>query len=304
MSSINLAAIAKLLQPGLYSLTGEYRMLPMQWGTVFDKGPVSDKAQETSVETRLFGLAQLQAEGQAVNFDNNAGNRFAYNTVHFGVGAGFIMTRNALKDNLYKDQFRPNTAGLRISFQQTKEIFGANILNGATTYNAAIGGDGVALCSTAHVIDAGTVANRPTVDVELSEAALEAADGTIGNFKTGAGLKVGIVARKLIVPRALRFTAQRILFSELRVGTADNDPNALRQLQLIPDSYTYLDFLTSAKAWFLKTSAEKGLTYTEREPFETDMQTDFHTKSIMACGYERYSFWYRDWRGIYGSFPT
>jgi hypothetical protein len=303
--SINLAAISKLLQPGLYSLTGQYKMLPMQWNGVFDTGAPSDKGQESSVETRLFGLAQLQNEGQGVNYDNNAGNRYSYNVVHFGVGLGFIMTRNALKDNLYKDQFRPNTDGLRISFQQTKEIFGANILNFATTANYNnVGGDLLALCSTAHLIDGGTVPNRPTVDVELSEAALEAADGTIGNFKNSAGLKVGIVARKLIVPRGLRFVADRILFSEKRVGTADNDENALRRLNLISDSYTYLDFLTSAKAWFLKTSAEKGLTYTEREPFETDMMTDFDTKSIKACGYERYSFWYRDWRGIYGTFPT
>jgi hypothetical protein len=302
--SINLAAIAKMLNEGLYSITGDYSMIPTQWGEVFDTGPASGKAQESSLETRTIGLAQEQAEGAAVFMDNNAGQRFSYNTVHIGIGLGFIITRNALMDNQYQSDWKPGVEDLKRSFQQTKEIRAANILNFGNVYDPNIQGDGVALFSTAHIIDGGTQANRPTVDIELQEAAIEAEYTRVRGFKNAAGLKIMARIRKLIVPPALEFTADRILYSEQRVGTADNDVNALRRKRSVPEGYTVMDFLSSAKAWFLKTDVKKGLTYTEREAFESDVVPDWETRSVKTRGYERYSFWYRDWRGCDGVFPT
>ena len=191
------------------------------------------------------------------------------------------------------------------SFQQTKEIYGANILNTATTYNSAIGGDGVALCSTSHPIDGGTVANTPSTQVDLNEATLlNAMIAVRTNFKDQAGLKVFARARKLIVPPQLEPVAIRLVKTELRPGTADNDVNAIMMTSGgLPESYMVNDFLTSAYAWFLLTNID-GLSYMERIKFETDMQVDFVTDNLLVKGYERYSFGYYNWRAIYGSFPT
>jgi hypothetical protein len=178
-------------------------------------------------------------------------------------------------------------------------------LNTATTYNAAVGGDGVALCSTAHPIDGGTVANTPTTQVDLNEATLLNAMIAIRtNFKDQAGLKVFARGRKLIIPPQLEPVAIRLLKTELRPGTADNDVNALMTTAGgLPEGYMVNDFLTSPYAWFLLTNID-GLAYMERVKFETDMQVDFVTDNLLVKGYERYSFGYYNWRSIYGSFPT
>lgn len=302
--SINLAAIRSLLLPGLYNVMVEYKEIPTQWSQVFDTGVPSNQQTEKSVEMRQFGLAQLQTEGQSVLYDNNAGERWSYNTIHSGIGLGFIITRYAIKDNLYKSQFEPNVKALRFSFRQTKEIIAANILNNGTTYDATVAGDGVALFSTAHLIDGGTIANRPSTDVELNEASLESSIIGVRRFKNAAGLRNMFRVRKLIVPVELQFVAERLLKTELRVGTADNDINALRNMNAIPEGYTVMDFLTSTKAWFVKTDAPYGLTYTEREPFEYDMQPDQDTKSLKVVAFERYSMWYQNWRGTWGTYPT
>ena len=179
------------------------------------------------------------------------------------------------------------------------------MLNTATTYNAAIGGDGKALCATDHPIDGGTVANRPTVDVDLNEATL--LNGMISirtNFKDQAGLKVFARGRRLVVPPQLEPVAIRLLKTELRPGTADNDVNAIfTTAGGLPEGYMVNDYLTSQYAWFLLTNID-GLSYMERVKFETDMQVDFVTDNLLVKGYERYSFGYYNWRAIYGSFPT
>ena len=228
-----------------------------------------------------------------------------YNQEHTEIALGYAITRKAIDDNLYKTQFHPSNLGLIESFQQTKEIYGANILNTATTYNASIGGDGKALCATDHPIDGGTVANKPAVQVDLNEASL--LNGMISvrtNFKDQAGLKVFARARKLVVPPQLEPVAIRLLKTELRPGTADNDVNAIMTTAGgLPESYMVNDFLTSQYAWFLLTNID-GLSYMERVKFETDMQVDFVTDNLLVKGYERYSFGYYNWRSIYGSFPT
>jgi hypothetical protein len=302
--AVNLSAIKDLLLPGLRGVEGKYEMIPSQYDKIFTKHD-SKMALERTAEMRFLGLAQLKTEGAQTAFDNNAGERFVYNQEHTEIALGYAITRKAVDDNLYKTQFHPSNLGLIESFQQTKEIYGANILNTATTYNASIGGDGVALCATNHPIDGSTVANTPTVQADLNEATL--LNGMIGvrtAFKDQAGLKVFARARKLIVPPQLEPTAIRLTKTELRPGTADNDVNAiLSTAGGLPESYMTNDFLTSAYAWFLLTNID-GLSYMERIAFETDMQVDFVTDNLLVKGYERYSFGYYNWRSIYGSFPT
>ena len=302
--AVNLSAIKDLLLPGLRGIEGKYEMIPSQYDRIFTKHD-SKLALERTAEMRFLGLAQLKTEGGQTSFDNGAGERFVYNQEHSEIALGYAITRKAVDDNLYKTQFHPSNLGLIESFQQTKEIYGANILNTATTYNANVGGDGVSLCSTAHPIDGSTVANRPTTDVDLNEATL--LNGMISirtNFKDMAGLKVFARGRKLVVPPQLEPIAIRLTKTELRPGTADNDVNAiLTTAGGLPEGYMVNDYLTSSYAWFLLTNID-GLSYMERVKFETDMQVDFVTDNLLVKGYERYSFGYYNWRSIWGSFPT
>ena len=302
--AVNLSAIKDLLLPGLRGIEGKYEMIPSQYDRIFTKHD-SKLALERTAEMRFLGLAQLKTEGGQTSFDNGAGERFVYNQEHSEIALGYAITRKAVDDNLYKTQFHPSNLGLIESFQQTKEIYGANILNTATTYNANVGGDGVALCSTAHPIDGSTIANRPTTDVDLNEATL--LNGMISirtNFKDMAGLKVFARGRKLVVPPQLEPVAVRLTKTELRPGTADNDVNAiLTTAGGLPEGYMINDYLTSPYAWFLLTNID-GLSYMERVKFETDMQVDFVTDNLLVKGYERYSFGYYNWRSIWGSFPT
>ena len=302
--AVNLSQIRDLLLPGLRGVEGKYEMISSQYDKIFTKHE-SKMALERTAEMRYLGLAQLKTEGGQTAFDSNAGERFVWNQEHTEIALGYAITRKAIDDNLYKTQFMPSNLGLVESFQQTKEIYGANILNTATTYNAAVGGDGVALCSTAHPIDGGTVANTPTTQVDLNEATLLNAMIAIrANFKDQAGLKIFARGRKLIVPPQLEPVAIRLTKTELRPGTADNDVNAIMMTAGgLSEGYMVNDFLTSSYAWFLLTNID-GLAYMERIKFETDMQVDFVTDNLLVKGYERYSFGYYNWRSIYGSFPT
>lgn len=302
--AVNLSAIKDLLLPGLREVTGKYEQIPAQYDKIFNKYN-SKMALERTAEMRFLGLAQLKTEGAQTSFDNGAGERYVYNQEHVEIGLGYAITRKAIDDNLYKTQFMPSNLGLIESFAQTKEIYAANVLNTATTYNSNVGGDGVALCSTAHPIDGTTIANTPTVQVDLNEATLlNSMIAVRTNFKDVAGLKVFARARKLVVPTALEPVAIRLTKTELRPGTADNDVNAIHTTAGgIPEGYIVNDFLTSAYAWFLLTNIE-GLAYMERVKFETDMQVDFVTDNLLTKAYERYSFSYFNWRSIFGSFPT
>jgi len=300
--AVNLSAIKDLLLPGLRGVEGKYEMIPSQYDKIFTKHD-SKMALERTAEMRYLGLAQLKTEGGQTAFDNNAGERYVYNQEHTEIALGYAITRKAIDDNLYKTQFAPSNLGLIESFQQTKEIYGANVLNTATTYNASVGGDGVALVSASHPIDGGTISNYTTN--ELNESTLlNAMIAVRSNFKDQAGLKVFARARKLIVPTALEPVAIRLTKTELRPGTADNDVNAIMMTSGgLPESYMVSDFLTSSSAWFLLTNID-GLSYMQRVKFETDMQVDFVTDNLLVKGYERYSFGYYNWRSIYGAFPS
>jgi len=302
--AVNLSAIKDLLLPGLRGIEGKYEMIPSQYDKIFTKHD-SKLALERTVEMRFLGYAQLKSEGGQTAFDNGAGERYVYNQEHTEIGLGYAITRKAIDDNLYRTQFHPSNLGLIESFQQTKEIYGANILNTATTYNTSIGGDGVSLLSASHPIDGGVVANTPTTQVDLNEATLlNAMISVRTNFRDQAGLKVFARAKKLIVPPQLEPVAIRLTKTELRPGTADNDVNAIISTAGgLPEGYMVNDFLTSPYAWFLLTNID-GLSYMERVRFETDMQVDFVTDNLLVKGYERYSFGYYNWRAIWGSTPS
>jgi len=300
--AVNLSAIKDLLLPGLRGVEGKYEMIPSQYDKIFTKHD-SKMALERTAEMRFLGLAQLKTEGAQTSFDNAAGERFVYNQEHTEIALGYAITRKAIDDNLYKTQFMPSNLGLIESFQQTKEIYGANVLNTATTYNASVGGDGKALVASDHPIDGGTVSNYTTNDLNESTL-LNAMIAIRTNFKDQAGLKVFARGRRLIVPPALEPVAIRLTKTELRPGTADNDVNAIMMTAGgLPEGYMVNDFLTSSRYWFLLTNID-GLSYMERVKFETDMQVDFVTDNLLVKGYERYSFGYYNWRSVYGSFPT
>jgi len=300
--AVNLSAIKDLLLPGLRGVEGKYEQIPSQYDKIFTKHD-SKMALERTAEMRFLGLAQLKTEGGQTAFDNSAGERYVYNQEHTEIALGYAITRKAVDDNLYKTQFAPSNLGLIESFQQTKEIYAANLLNTATTYNAAVGGDGVALVASNHPIDGGTISNYTTN--ELNESTLLNAMIAIRtNFRDQAGLKVFSRGRKLIVPAALEPVAIRLTKTELRPGTADNDVNAIMMTAGgLPEGYMVNDYLTSSTAWFLLTNID-GLSYMERIKFETDMQVDFTTDNLLVKGYERYSFGYYNWRSIYGALPS
>ncbi len=302
--AINLAAIKDLLLPGLRGLTGKYEQIPRQWDKVFTKFD-SKLALERTAEMRYLGLAQLKTEGGQTQFDNLSGERYVYNQEHTEIALGYAITRKAIDDNLYKTQFHPSNLGLIESFRQTEEIYAANVLNTATTYNAAVNGDGVALCASTHPIDGGTISNIPTTAVDLNEATLLNAMVAIRtNFKDQAGLRMFSRGRKLVVPPQLEPVAIRLTKTELRPGTADNDVNAiLSTAGGLPEGYMVMDFLTSSYAWFLLTNIA-GLAMMSRIPYESDMQVDFVTDNLLVKSYQRYSFSYFNWRAIWGSFPT
>lgn len=301
---IALAALRNELLPGLFDVRGSYDMIPRQWDKVY-KTRKSNMAVERSTQMAFLGLPFLKTEGAATQFDNEAGERWQWNIEAFEVALGYAMTRKSIDDNLYKAQFNPTNLKMQEVFAQFKEIQGASVLNTATVVIPGLGGDGVPLASTAHPVDGATWGNRFTVDLSLNEASLlQGQVNTRQNFVNERNVKILARARQLIVPVALEPIAIRLLKTELRPGTADNDVNAiLSTAGGLPEGYIALDFLTSNFAWFLKTNIE-GLIHILRIPFEMDMWVDNITDNLLVKGYERYTFAYNDPRCLYCSFPT
>jgi len=306
--AVNVAAVRDLLVPGLRGVVGEYKQWPAIWPKLFDQGK-SELSQERTASMRFLPLAQLKTDGGQTAFDNNAGEAFVYNQLHTGVGLGYAITRNTISDNLYKAQFRPSNLGLQRSFAQTKEIYGAAVFNNSTVYDQTIGGDGVSLLSASHPLPAGGSgpalwANTPTVQVDLNETTL--LNGMIAirtGFFDNAGLRMMASGKVLVIHPANEPVALRLLRSELRPGTADNDPNVIPTTAGGLAEYVVDVFFTSPYPWYIKTD-QPGLLYLEREPFEIEMQVDFTTDNLLVKGWERYSFSYNDPRAIYGSTPT
>ncbi len=301
---IALGALRNELLPGLFDVRGSYDMIPREWDKVF-KTRKSNMAVERSTQMAFLGLPFLKTEGAATQFDNEAGERWQWNIEAFEVALGYAMTRKAIDDNLYKAQFNPTNLKMQEVFAQFKEIQAANVLNTATATIAGIGGDGVPLASSTHPVDGATFANRFSIDISLNEASLLQSQVNIRTtFVNERNVKILARARQLIVPPALEPIAIRLLKTELRPGSADNDVNAiLTTAGGLPEGSITMDFLTSNFAWFVKTNVE-GLIHILRIPFEMDMWVDNITDNLLVKGYERYTFAYNDPRCIYASFPT
>lgn len=299
--AVNLASERNLLLPGLMEVAGMYPQITTQWSRAFDTR-TSIMSQERVASERYLSTAALKAQGAPIAFDNAAGDRYVYNLVPYVLALGYAITQEAIEDNLYKSKFEPTNLGLLDAFKRTKEILAMNVLNTATTYDSTVGGDGVALASTAHPVDGNTWANRPSVDVQLNEASLENAAITIRYFLDNAGQRIMARPQKLIIPPQLRYVAMRLLETELRPGTANNDVNAVRMTGEF-SGFDVMDYLTSSSYWFVKTDIP-GLVHVDRIAFDIDCQVDFITKNLLVSGRERYVFSYIDPRAVYGSFPT
>lgn len=300
----NLQSIKDLLLPGLLQISGKYDTFPQMWKKVF-KTKKSDKKFERTPQMRFLSYARVKADGGPTFFDNEAGERYLYTQNNIGVALGFAVTHEAIEDNQYKTEFPLQALNLTESFIQTKETFAADVLNSGTTYDSSIGGDGKALFATDHPIDGGTIANRPTVDADLTESSL--LNGMVAinaNWRDQAGLRIPAQAKMLVVPSQLEPVAIRLTKTALRPGTGNNDVNAILYTQGgLPDGYMVWNYLTSQYAWFLLTDQD-GLQHLDREKYSTKMQTDFNTDNLLVKGYERFSFSYFDWRSAYASFPT
>ena len=300
--AITSSQIPGALLPGARKIAGMYNDIPTQWSLVYATGTSHMEAERT-IHMRYLPLPELKQQGTPTTFDNGAGQRFTYNHIHVAFGLGYSFTREAMDDNLYKSAFNPANLGLVSSFKQMEEIQGAATLNTGNVLNPQIGGDNQPLFSTSHPIDGGTVANTPQVQVGLNEASLTMANNMARRFRDNAGLLKPAQARKLVVPVELRHVAKRLMETELRPGTTNNDTWSVKENNDLSNGYVVLDFLTSPYAWFVLTDVG-GLIYLNRTPFETSMQTDFTTDNLMVKAYMRMYMGYDDFRLGIGVYPT
>ena len=290
--------IAALLRPGLAAVIGDYNTYEDEWKEIYSHH-ISDKQAEYEVEMKLLNIAQMKQEGASVSYDKMA-QRFQTTYFHKTFGIGFILTRQALLDNLYKDRFPMAVTSLKDSLRQAKNIKAASIFNLGFNPSSPIG-DGQPLYSTTHPIDGGIVSNTFTVPAQLNETSLEDAITNISLFRNAAGLLVKNTPKRLIVPPALQFTASRLLNSKYRVGTANNDINAIYHDNYISHGYMVNHFLASPTAWFIQTDNSNGFKYYEREPLDIDIFTDIDTDNLKVRAIERYSFGNSDFRSTFGS---
>ena len=300
--AITTSQIPALLLPGARKVKGLYREMETQWKKIYEIGPSNMEAEKT-IHVRYLPLPLLKQQGTPTQMDQLAGQRFVWNHLHVVFSLGYAFTEEALDDNLYKSAFDAANLGLARSFRQMKEINGAAPLNTGNVVNATVGGDNLALFSTAHPVDGYTVPNTPTTAVGLQENTLMLANNMIRRFRDEAGLLFGCQGKKTVVPVELRHVAKRLHETEARPGTTNNDIWSIKESDDLRDGYVVLDFLTSPYAWFVLSDAG-GLICLDRKPFRTEVQTDFATNNLMVKGTERYYIGVDDWRLGFGAYPT
>lgn len=299
MSIINSGSFAKALWPGVNAWYGKsYNEYPTEYDRLFDKF-TSQKAFEEDVGISSFGLAVQKSEGAPISYDTEK-QGFITRYQHVVMALGFIITREMMEDDQYDVVGQRKAQGLAFSMRQTKEVIGANVYNRAFTAGYT-GGDGQTLISASHPnIKGGTWSNTLATASDLSEAALEQACIDIAGFTNDAGLLIAVRPEQLIVPRQLQFEAKRILGTDGRVGTDNNDLNALKTMGLIP-TMSVNHFLTDPDAWFIRTNVPHGMKYFERRADQFDMDNDWDTENAKFKATARYSFGWTDPRGLYGS---
>lgn len=294
------AQLLKELLPGLNALFGlEYKRYGEESKEIFEQ-ETSERSFEEEVKLSGFAAAPVKDEGSAIAYDN-AQEAWTARYNHETIAMGFSITEEAIEDNLYDSLSARYTKALARAMAYTKQVKGANILNRAFNSSYTFG-DGVVLCSTAHpLVSGGTNSNRPSTAADLNETSLEAAVIQISNWTDERGLLVAGKPKRLIIPADLMFIAQRLLKSEGRVGTADNDINAVRSMGVIPGGYSVNHYLTDTNAWFVSTDIPNGLKYFVRTPMSTSMDGDFDTGNARYKARERYSFGVSDPLGVFGS---
>lgn len=300
MANINTGSFAKALWPGVNSWYGDaYNEHKVEYTDLFDTFS-SRKAFEEDMSVSGFGLASVKTEGGSVSYDTSQ-QGFLTRYSHVTYGLGFVITREMVEDDQYDVIGQKRARALAFSMRQTKEIVAANVYNRAFNSSYA-GGDGVEMCSTSHPNVAGGVfANELATAADLSEAALEQAAIDIMNLEDDRGLKIAIMPQSLIIPVDLVFEAERILYSTQRVGTADNDLNALREMGKFPQGIKPNHYLTDSSAWFIRTNCPDGMKHFERRADDFSMDNDFDTDNAKYKATARYSFGWTDPRGIFGS---
>jgi len=298
--AISRAQLLKELLPGLNALFGlEYAKYGEEHKEIFET-EASDRSFEEETKLSGFGSAPVKSEGSSIEYDN-AQEAFTARYTHETVAMGFAITEEAIEDNLYDSLSSRYTKALARAMAYTKQVKAASILNNAFNSNFKFG-DGVELCSTAHpLVNGATNSNEPTTPADLNETSLEAAIIQIGGWTDERGLLIASQAKKLIIPSNLQFVATRLLETEGRVATADNDLNALRSNGSIPEGYAINHYLTDTDAWFLMTDVPNGLKHFTRSPMSTSMDADFDTGNSRYKARERYSFGVSDPLGIFGS---
>ena len=296
--AISRQQLAKELEPGLNALFGlEYNNYENQHVEIFDT-ETSDRAFEDEVMLSGFGEAAVKPEGSGVQYDD-ANESFTARYTHETIALAFSITEEAVEDNLYDSIAKRYTKALARSMAQTKQIKAANILNNA--FDTTTFGDGQFLIDTDHpTVAAGDQSNKLAAS-DLNETSLEASLIAIGKFKDERGFKIAARGMKLIIPSDLQFVAERLTKTANRVGTSDNDINAVQSMGMMPQGFVVNNFLTDTNAFFIKTDVPNGLKHFERAALKTAMEGDFDTGNMRYKARERYSFGVSDWRGIFGS---
>ena len=296
--AISRGQLVKELEPGLNALFGlEYKRYENQHAEIYATES-SDRAFEEEVMLSGFANAQVKPEGSGITFDN-AQETYTARYTHETVALAFAITEEAIEDNLYDRLASRYTKALARSMANTKQVKAVNpLINGFGTFTS---GDGVSLFNANHPTVAGTVSNTLAVAADLNETSLEQSLIDIAAFTDERGLKIAAKATKMIVPSALQFQAERLMKSEGRVQTADNDINAIRSMGMVPQGYRVNNFLTDPNAFFLITDVPNGMKHFVRTPIKTAMEGDFDTGNLRFKARERYQFGVSDFRGIYGS---
>ena len=299
--AISRAQLLKELLPGLNALFGmEYARYGEEHKEIYETEK-SERSFEEETKLSGFSAAPVKNEGSAIAYDN-AQEAFTARYNHETIALGFSITEEAVEDNLYDSLSARYTKGLARAMAYTKQVKAASVLNNGFTGGVYAGGDGVALFSTAHpLVSGGTNSNRPSTNSDLNETSLENAVIQIAAWTDERGLLIAAKPRKLVVPPALQFVATRLLETNRRVGTADNDINALKNNGSIPEGYTINHYLTDTNAWFLCTDVPNGLKHFERMALTTGMDGDFDTGNVRYKARERYSFGFSDPLGVFGS---
>ena len=289
----------KALWPGIHAWFGSsYKEHPTEYTEIFDVKSSKQNYEEDVLVTG-FGLAPVKNEGSAYSYDSES-QGYTKRYKHVPYGLGYIVTREELADNLYEKVSKQRSQRLAFSMRQTREQVGANVLNRGYN-NAYVGGDGVELFSQAHPAVSGNWQNELTTPADLSEAALEDMLILVSLATNDRGLKIGLRGMKLIVHPNDMFRACRILESTLRVGSADNDVNAIKKKGLLPGGYTANHYLTDTDSWFVKTTAPAGMCWFDRESVEFRQDNDTDTDNAKSKSYMRFSVGWTDPRGMYGS---